>query len=191
MVYLVVFTLVWAESAIFAGFLIPGESGLIVGGVLAGLGRVDVVALARLRGRRCGDRRLGGVRGGAALRATAAQHSSGSARQGGALEPGRAVHGPLRWPFGVPRPLDQFRPGPGPGAGRGDPDAVSDVSAVERARRADLGGHRDRRRVLRRRLLAPRREDPRSGRAAGRRDRPRGGHRGCRGAMGGPPPPTR
>src|SRR5512135_2189536 len=46
MVYLVVFTLVWAESAIFAGFVIPGESGLIVGGVLAGLGRVDVVALA-------------------------------------------------------------------------------------------------------------------------------------------------
>ncbi|HLZ37015.1 MAG TPA: DedA family protein, partial [Mycobacteriales bacterium] len=45
-VYLVVFTLVWAESAIFARFLIPGESGLIVGGVLAGLGRVDVVALA-------------------------------------------------------------------------------------------------------------------------------------------------
>src|SRR5512144_802496 len=46
MVYLVVFTLVWAESAIFAGFLIPGESGLIVGGVLAGLGRVNVVTLA-------------------------------------------------------------------------------------------------------------------------------------------------
>jgi membrane protein DedA with SNARE-associated domain len=46
MVYLIVFTLVWAESAIFAGFFIPGESGLIVGGVLAGLGRVDVVTLA-------------------------------------------------------------------------------------------------------------------------------------------------
>src|SRR5512139_1426284 len=46
MVYLVVFTLVWAESAIFAGFVIPGESVLIVNGVLAGLGRVDVVTLA-------------------------------------------------------------------------------------------------------------------------------------------------
>jgi undecaprenyl-diphosphatase len=35
-----------AESATFAGFVIPGETGLILAGVLAGLGRADVVAVA-------------------------------------------------------------------------------------------------------------------------------------------------
>lgn len=31
--YLVAFALVWAESAIFAGFVLPGETGLILAGV--------------------------------------------------------------------------------------------------------------------------------------------------------------
>jgi membrane protein DedA with SNARE-associated domain len=46
MVYLVSFGFVFAESAIFAGFLIPGETALLAAGVLAGLGHVNVVAVA-------------------------------------------------------------------------------------------------------------------------------------------------
>jgi undecaprenyl-diphosphatase len=45
-VYLVAFGLVFAESALFAGFLIPGETALLAAGVLAGLGHVNVVAVA-------------------------------------------------------------------------------------------------------------------------------------------------
>jgi membrane protein DedA with SNARE-associated domain len=45
-VYLVVFGVVWAEAAIFAGFVLPGETVLLFGGVLAGLGHVEVAAVA-------------------------------------------------------------------------------------------------------------------------------------------------
>ena len=45
-VYLVAFGFVFAESALFAGFFIPGESALLAAGVLAGLGHVNVVAVA-------------------------------------------------------------------------------------------------------------------------------------------------
>jgi len=45
-VYLVAFGFVFAESALFAGFLVPGETALLVAGVLAGLGHVNVVVLA-------------------------------------------------------------------------------------------------------------------------------------------------
>jgi membrane protein DedA with SNARE-associated domain len=45
-VYLVAFGFVFAESALFAGFFIPGESALLAAGVLAGLGHVSVVAVA-------------------------------------------------------------------------------------------------------------------------------------------------
>lgn len=45
-VYLVVFGVVCAEAAIFAGFVLPGETVLLFGGVLAGLGHVEVAAVA-------------------------------------------------------------------------------------------------------------------------------------------------
>ncbi|WP_020576596.1 VTT domain-containing protein [Actinopolymorpha alba] len=45
-VLLVAFAFVFAESALFAGFVIPGETVLLLGGVLAGLGHVNVVAVA-------------------------------------------------------------------------------------------------------------------------------------------------
>ncbi|MFC0528946.1 DedA family protein [Phytohabitans kaempferiae] len=44
-VYLIVFGVVWAEAAIFAGVFLPGETVLLFGGVLAGLGHVDVAAV--------------------------------------------------------------------------------------------------------------------------------------------------
>jgi membrane protein DedA with SNARE-associated domain len=46
MVYVVVGLLVFAEAAIFFGFIFPGETAVILGGVVASQGRVDVVALA-------------------------------------------------------------------------------------------------------------------------------------------------
>ncbi|BCB76276.1 hypothetical protein GCM10022251_25200 [Phytohabitans flavus] len=45
-VYLVIFAVVCAEAGIFVGLVLPGETVLIFGGVLAGLGHVDVAAVA-------------------------------------------------------------------------------------------------------------------------------------------------
>jgi membrane-associated protein len=42
-VYLVVFLLPFLEASIFLGFIIPGETALVFGGVLAANGRVNVV----------------------------------------------------------------------------------------------------------------------------------------------------
>ena len=48
LVYLVVPALVFAEDALFVGFVIPGETAAILGGVLASRGRVNVEVLAAL-----------------------------------------------------------------------------------------------------------------------------------------------
>lgn len=45
-VYLVAFGFVFAEAALFAGFFIPGETALLAAGVLAGLGHVNIFAVA-------------------------------------------------------------------------------------------------------------------------------------------------
>ena len=45
MVYVVVALLVFAEAAIFFGFIFPGETAVILGGVVASSGRVNVVLL--------------------------------------------------------------------------------------------------------------------------------------------------
>ncbi|MEO9221091.1 MAG: DedA family protein [Mycobacteriaceae bacterium] len=44
-VYLVVGLLVFAEDALFVGFVIPGETAAVVGGVAAALGHTNVVAM--------------------------------------------------------------------------------------------------------------------------------------------------
>jgi membrane-associated protein len=44
-VYLLVALLVFAETALFLGFLFPGETAVIVAGVVASQGRVNIVAL--------------------------------------------------------------------------------------------------------------------------------------------------
>jgi len=43
--YLIVFGLVFAEDALFIGFVIPGETAAVLGGVLASRGSVDVWAM--------------------------------------------------------------------------------------------------------------------------------------------------
>lgn len=48
MVYVVVFALVFAEAAIFVGFVFPGETAVILGGVVASSGGINVVLLASL-----------------------------------------------------------------------------------------------------------------------------------------------
>lgn len=45
LVYLIVGLLVFAEDALFAGFVLPGESAVVLGGVAASLGRVDVAVM--------------------------------------------------------------------------------------------------------------------------------------------------
>jgi membrane protein DedA with SNARE-associated domain len=47
-VYAVVFALVFCEDALFFGFVLPGETAAVLGGVLAGQGRVSVYWLAAL-----------------------------------------------------------------------------------------------------------------------------------------------
>ncbi|MDJ0346500.1 hypothetical protein QMK19_36455 [Streptomyces sp. H10-C2] len=41
-VYAVVFALVFAEDALFVGFVVPGETAVVLGGVLASQGKVSV-----------------------------------------------------------------------------------------------------------------------------------------------------
>ncbi len=48
LVYIVVGLLVFAEAAIFVGFIFPGETAVIIGGVIASQGRVNIVALCAL-----------------------------------------------------------------------------------------------------------------------------------------------
>jgi hypothetical protein len=48
LVYIVVGLLVFAEAAIFVGFIFPGETAVIIGGVVASQGRVNIVALCAL-----------------------------------------------------------------------------------------------------------------------------------------------
>lgn len=47
-VYLVVVLLVFAEDALFVGFVIPGETAAVLGGVAASRGHVDLVAMCAL-----------------------------------------------------------------------------------------------------------------------------------------------
>jgi membrane-associated protein len=47
-VYLLVFGLPFLEASVFLGFVFPGETALVLGGVLASRGRVDVVAVIAL-----------------------------------------------------------------------------------------------------------------------------------------------
>ena len=44
-VYLVVGLLVFAEDALFVGFVLPGETAAVLGGVVASQGRIDVVLM--------------------------------------------------------------------------------------------------------------------------------------------------
>ncbi|GAB3274072.1 hypothetical protein GCM10027449_11980 [Sinomonas notoginsengisoli] len=46
--YVVVFALVFAEDAIFVGFVIPGETAAVLGGVVAHQGKVDLWIMAPL-----------------------------------------------------------------------------------------------------------------------------------------------
>jgi membrane protein DedA with SNARE-associated domain len=48
LVYVVVFALVFAEAAVFFGFIFPGETAVILGGVVASTGSVNVIALGAL-----------------------------------------------------------------------------------------------------------------------------------------------
>lgn len=48
LVYLVVGALVFGEAAVFLGFILPGETAVIVGGFIASQGKVDVVALCAI-----------------------------------------------------------------------------------------------------------------------------------------------
>jgi membrane-associated protein len=45
LIYLAVGLLVFAEDAVFVGFVIPGETAAVVGGVAASRGKVDLVAI--------------------------------------------------------------------------------------------------------------------------------------------------
>ncbi|MGN6599283.1 MAG: DedA family protein [Actinomycetes bacterium] len=47
-VYAVVAALVFIEDALFVGFVVPGETAAVLGGVVASQGRVNVVVLAAL-----------------------------------------------------------------------------------------------------------------------------------------------
>ncbi|WP_138443318.1 DedA family protein [Sinomonas susongensis] len=46
--YVLVFSLVFAEDAIFVGFVVPGETAAVIGGVLANQGHADIWVMAPL-----------------------------------------------------------------------------------------------------------------------------------------------
>ena len=48
LVYLIVALLVFGEAAMFIGFVLPGETAVILGGFIASRGRVNIVALCAL-----------------------------------------------------------------------------------------------------------------------------------------------
>src|SRR4051794_41371587 len=48
LVYVVVTALVFAEDALFVGFVIPGETAAVLGGVIASQGRVHLWLIAAL-----------------------------------------------------------------------------------------------------------------------------------------------
>src|SRR6202035_5969753 len=48
LVYLTVALLVFGEAAVFLGFLLPGETAVIIGGFIASQGKVNVVVLCLL-----------------------------------------------------------------------------------------------------------------------------------------------
>ena len=153
-VYLLVFVLPFVECSLFVGFVFPGETALVLGGVLAsgavaGSGRVSLVALCVLAslGAVLGDS-VGyavGRRYGAAVQSSRLGRVVGRA----ALAHRRGVPAPARRARGLLRPLH----GAAARAGaerRGDvAPAVPDVPAVERRGRPGLG-----QRVRRRRLPA-------------------------------------
>jgi membrane protein DedA with SNARE-associated domain len=83
-VYLVVFLLPFLEASIFLGFVIPGETALVFGGVLANQGRssLAVVLVLAIVGAFAGDT-IGyevGRHGGAALKASRAGRVVGEQR---------------------------------------------------------------------------------------------------------------
>ena len=121
--YLIVFGLVFAEDALFVGFVIPGETAAVLGGVLASRGSVDVwvmmavVVVAAIAGDTVGyeiGRHLGTPR--AADPAAAPSPAPRAARAGVRARAGRAV--------GVPRPVRGLLPGDRPGAGGHERHAV-------------------------------------------------------------------
>ena len=59
LVYLVVFALVFAEDAIFIGFVIPGETAAVLAGVASSLGTTSFAPVDRARRRGRHPRRLG------------------------------------------------------------------------------------------------------------------------------------
>ena len=48
LIYLVVGVIVFVEDAIFVGFVVPGETAAVLGGVSAFLGRTDLTAMVLL-----------------------------------------------------------------------------------------------------------------------------------------------
>ena len=114
--YALIGFLAFAEAALMVGFFIPGETAVVVGGVLAGLGQVGSRRDDRGRRRVRGRRRLGRVRGreGAGpWLVDAVVHLRASA---GGRDPGPARA--LRRSGGVPRAVHRLRPGGDPRAGR-------------------------------------------------------------------------
>jgi uncharacterized membrane protein len=59
--YVVIGTLVFAEAALFAGLVLPGETAVIIGGVLAAAHRLSLPALLCAAAARCHARRSGSV----------------------------------------------------------------------------------------------------------------------------------
>src|SRR3954451_23269165 len=136
-VLLVVGLLVFAEDALFVGFVLPGETAAILGGVAARLGHVP---LAGARRRHCGSDRRGQhrVRDREALRST----HPGAARPAKAAKSARqrsGVLGTRRWPGRVPCTVGGLLARRDAGARRRRQDALPHVPRVQRRRRHRLG----------------------------------------------------
>ena len=138
LLYALVAAVVFVEDALFVGFVVPGETAAVLGGVAASLGHallpvmmVTVVAAAIVGdsvgyevGRHLGPRLVS---------------SRMAAQPSGEAGPGPGVPRPPGWCGGVPGPVRGVLPGGHARPGRDRRDALSPVSGVQRCRRDRLG----------------------------------------------------
>ena len=123
------------------GFVLPGETLAIIGGVTASLGPHVPGLGARRRHPRGGHRRLGGLRDRPAVRA-ARDGSEDPRAATGAARVGAGLPAAAGWLGGVPRSVDGVLPGRHAGARGAVRDEVPRLPAVERRSAGSPGAQR-------------------------------------------------
>ena len=139
LVYVLVGLLVFGEAAVFAGFVLPGETAVVLGGVIASRHGIDlrvlIVLVVALRDHRrhAWGTRWAGLSGDRVLRLRPLRrHEERLDRRPGVPARPRRVRR-------LPRPVDRLPAGRHAGPGGRQPHAVPAVPVLERASAASPG----------------------------------------------------